>query len=98
MSIRTKWFNVIKFLIIAFMFTMNIFSWLIGKEHGYLLGWSQGYERGQVKLATDIKNVIGVTINDGTEPQTYRDFKNINGLILYFVERNGIKTVAFYDD
>jgi len=94
MSVKT----IIKVLIIVLMFPMNIFSCYIGKEHGYQSGWSQGYERGQFKLATDIKNTIGETVNDETDPQTYKYLKSIRSLRLYIVERNGIKTIAFYDD
>ncbi|WP_426306867.1 hypothetical protein ACN9MJ_07300 [Acidovorax facilis] len=78
--------------------SLCFFSYVVGERNGRETGASQGYLKGQIDFALDIKSNINETIGVKSDAKSYYFFKNIKDMTLYVVVKNNVKTIAFWED
>jgi hypothetical protein len=49
-------------------------------------------------LTLEIANEINEKVNNSTNKESYHHFKDVHDLTLYIYKRNGVKTLALWDD
>jgi hypothetical protein len=84
--------------LVATFITFNFISYQVGYDKGFEFGSSNGYSKGQVDLTLEIANEINEKVNNSTNKESYHHFKDVHDLTLYIYKRNGVKTLALWDD
>ncbi len=88
-----------KYILGLALLTISSFvSYKVAYNKGFELGSLNGYSKGQVDLSLDIAKEIDEKVGKKTTSDSYYHFKDIHDITLYIYTKNGVKTVAIWDD
>ncbi|WP_374335902.1 hypothetical protein [Leeia sp.] len=74
------------------------FTYQLGHQHGREQGYHNDFARGQVELAIVLHGALPYQVDARTPPDSYQRWRSIKDIDLFILTRNGVKTLAWWDD